>query len=149
MLNRFKGLIIFIVVIVLSIILFFVVKSFTSTDDVKPIYGSRLNSIKDINVTDKQITDIKNLYKESSIKQSVKVVGKTINIFLTVQPEMSLDVAKGLASKSLEVLDDKQKSNYDIQIFISKDVDAKDFPIIGYKQRSAEEFKFTKDRTAE
>ena len=59
------------------------------------------------------------------------------------------DTAKSLANKVLEEFDADQKSFYDFQVFVKKDNDASDFPIIGYKQNKKEGFTWTKDRVAE
>ena len=49
----------------------------------------------------------------------------------------------------LDQLDDDEKGFYDIQIFVKKDTDAADFPIIGYKHHAKDSFSWTKNRGAE
>ena len=77
------------------------------------------------------------------------VYGDRLDGIETVNDDVGLDTAKLLSSKVLEKLDEDQKKFYDIQVFVKKDTDAKDFPIIGYKQNNKESFAWTKDRSAE
>ena len=41
---------------------------------------------------------------------------------------------------------EKQKEFYDVEVMIDKDNDSTQFPIIGYKHHSKNDFVFTKDR---
>lgn len=66
-----------------------------------------------------------------------------------MQDDTSVDTAKALNTKVLDSLSNKEKKFYDIQIFVKKDSEATDFPIIGYKHHAKDTFSWTKDRGAE
>lgn len=112
------------------------------------IYGDRLDGINNSIITSDDIKDIKNaLEKETPVKKiEIRSSGRTLEVTVTINDDVDMNTAKSLAGKILEVCSDKQKKYYDFQVFIKKDNDAKDFPIIGYKHHNKENFTFTKDR---
>lgn len=130
------------------IILAFIVKGTFFTNSENAVYGNRLNGIEKVKIDSKQKDEIIDKLKEDSAvkKATYKLQGKIVNITIVVNDDVGKDTAKGLANKVLEKLDDKQKKYYDIQVFIKKDNDAKDFPIIGYKHHAKDNFSWTKDR---
>ena len=109
------------------------------------IYGDRLDGIKDVKVNTGKITDKVN--ENESVKEvKVKINGKIINVLITINDEVGLEDAKGIAAPVLEALSKKQKEFYDVEVMIDKDGDSTQFPIIGYKHHSKKDFVFTKDR---
>ncbi len=115
------------------------------------IYGNRLDGIKDIKITKGELSTLKDTLEknETVSKVSTIVSGKIVNIMITVGDELGLDQAKELANTSYQEFTKEQQQNYDFQVFIQKNNDAKDFPIIGYKHHKKEGFSWTKDRTVE
>lgn len=130
------------------IALAFIVKATFFTNSKNAVYGNRLDGIEKVKISTTQKDDIiENLNSDSAVKKSTyKLQGKIINVTIVVNDDVGKDTAKSLAGKVLEKLKDKQKKYYDIQIFVKKDSDATDFPIIGYKHHSKDNFSWTKDR---
>ena len=79
-------------------------------------------------------------------KVKSRVSGRIINITITLEDNVSKSNAKSYAKKALTALSDEEKKYYDVQFFMVKESDAKDFPIIGYKIPTAENITWTKDR---
>ena len=111
------------------------------------IYGNRLQGIEDVEIDKKIDKQIKEKLSESVSKIDVRLSGRIININMVVNGDVSVSTAKDYAKKSLEVFSEKQLEFYDIQVFISKDVESKEFPIIGYKHQNKSSFKWTRDRS--
>lgn len=110
------------------------------------IYGNRLEGIEEVELAkdlDKQILE---KIKDGVSKVEVRLSGRIVNITMTVNGDVSPSTAKEYAKKSLELFAEKQLKYYDIQVFAIKDVESKEFPIIGYKHQDKSEFKWTKDR---
>ena len=53
---------------------------------------------------------------------------------------------KEITKKTLTLFAEKQLKYYDIQVFMKKDVESTEFPIIGYKHQDKQGFTWTKDR---
>jgi len=114
----------------------------------KAIYGDRLDGIEKVKITKSEQNKIKDSLKENANVEKVNIVisGKIFNVLITVKNETSLDDAKGLGATVLTNLEDKQKKFYDVQVFVQKTNDSKQFPIIGYKHHTKDDFTWTKDR---
>lgn len=144
------------VIIAIGVFLIFVILAFQIVtmffpEEGKALYGERIKGIEEVELSDKELTKIESNLKTDGIvkKADVSVAGKIIEVIITVQDDTAIDAAKGLNTKVLESLSSKEKEYYDVQIFVKKDNEAKDFPIIGYKHHAKETFTWTKDRGAE
>ncbi len=117
----------------------------------KAIYGNRLEGIEGVEISDKELSTLKDTLKknESIRKVSAMVSGKLINIIITVNDDLGLEQAKALAGDAYKEFTNDEQKFYDFQVFIQKDNDAADFPIIGYKHHNRESFVWTKDRMVE
>ena len=133
--------------LVIVVIAFFAKEAFFSNSK-NAVYGNRLEGIENVKVDTSQKDEIiSNLENDSIVKKATyKLQGKIINIVITVNDDVGLDSAKAISSKILEKLSDEQKKYYDIQIFVKKDSESTNFPIIGYKHSSKDNFSWTKDR---
>ena len=133
------------------LILAYMAKQVFFSNGSNALYGSRLDGIEAVKISkSSQEQLINKIEEDSSVKKcEYKLHGKIINVIITVNDDVGLDTAKSLANKGLEEFDTDQKSFYDFQVFVKKDNDASDFPIIGYKQNKKEGFTWTKDRVAE
>ena len=150
-LKEHKVIVAAVIFMLIIIVIAFLVKQAFFSNSGNAVYGNRLDGIENVKVDSNQKNDIiKNFEEDSAVKQAkYKLQGKIINIIITVNDDVGIDTAKKLTSKILDKLDDNQKNFYDIQIFIKKDNDASDFPIIGYKHHTKQDFSWTKDRVAE
>lgn len=137
------------VFLILVILAFQVVNTFFPKEG-KALYGNRLDGIEAVKITDSKKEQIENSLKEEAITKeaNVSVAGKIIEVIVTVQDDTTVDLAKNLTTTVLNALTEEEKSFYDIQIFVKKDIDVNNFPIIGYKHHAKESFSWTKDREA-
>ena len=137
------------VFLILVIIAFQVVNMFFPEEG-KALYGDRLDGIEEVELSDKALSGIAaKIEEDAAVKEaSVSVTGKIVEVIITVQDDTTVEAAKGLNTIILDSLKKKEKSFYDVQIFVKKDTDAVDFPIIGYKHHAKDSFSWTKDREA-
>ena len=144
--KRNKGTII--AIIVFKVLLVFCVQVFNMflSNDERVLYGNRLDGKDKVALTSNNKSKIISALKEESKKVEIDEQGRILNVIITANDDTSRDDAKNLASKVLEQLKDDQKKYYDIQVFIQKDVEANEFPIIGYKHHTKDNFTWTKDR---
>ena len=94
------------------------------------IYGNRLEGIEEVKLAE-------NLDKQ--IQEKLKDIVSKVEVRIS-------SVAKDNSKKILELFAEKQLNYYDIQVFLKKETDATDFPIIGYKHQNKDKFTWTKDR---
>lgn len=75
------------------------------------IYGNRLAGIKDVNISPDTIDQVKDSFKEDGVsKVSTRISGRTVEIMITVNPDVSLETAKSYGNKSLESFSESQKN---------------------------------------
>ena len=146
-----KFVIIAIAVFLILVIIAFQVVNMFFPEEGKALYGDRLEGIEEVELSDKKLSSMSSAIEDNAaVKEgSVSVAGKIVEVIITVQDDTTVDTAKGLNAIVLEQLDDDEKEFYDIQIFVKKDTDAADFPIIGYKHHAKDSFSWTKNRGAE
>lgn len=142
-----KGTIIVICLFLIGVLLLVQLKNIFIFDDSKAIYGTRVEGIEEVRLTNNQEEQIKAELEEDVEDVTIREAGRLINVIITVQDEMSRDNAKELTSKVISPLKDNQKKYYDIQVFVQKSQKTKEFPIIGYKHHSKKDFSWTKDRS--
>ncbi len=83
-------------------------------------YGDRLDDIKDFPFKEEDQLALINKIKENEIVSdvAVNVHGKIIYIRILFNDKASLDAAKAVASKSLEVISSEYQSKYDLEYTI-------------------------------
>lgn len=142
--NKFT--IIAVIVFLILVLLVATVMNFFSPEESHAIYGSRLdNKVEITTSTQKEIE--KNLKSDGIVsKATVRISGRIIEVMTTVNAEVDKNAAKGITNKITEKLNSNQIKYYDIQVFIKKDTESNDFPIIGYKHHNKDGFSWTKDR---
>lgn len=135
-------------VFLIVVLLLVQIKNIFFPNEGSAIYGDRLEGIEEVKITTKKKTTIKESLENTDLATSakVRVSGRIIEVTTTVNDEVSTDAAKELSNKVLESLNDSEKKYYDIQIFISKNSDSNEFPIIGYKHHNKDGFSWTKNR---
>jgi ABC-type Na+ efflux pump permease subunit len=146
-----KFVIIAIGVFLILVVLGFQIATMFFPEEGTALYGDRLDGIEEVELSNSKLTKIEsNLKSDGAVKEAdVSVAGKIVEVIITVQDDTSVDTAKALNTKVLDSLSNKEKKFYDIQIFVKKDSEATDFPIIGYKHHAKDTFSWTKDRGAE
>ena len=110
------------------------------------IYGNRLDGIEEVKLAEDLDRQIQEKLKDFVSKVEVRTSGRIVNITMIVNPDISSSVAKDNSKKIFELFAEKQLNYYDIQVFLKKETDATDFPIIGYKHQNKDGFTWTKDR---
>lgn len=146
-----KFVIIAIGVFLILVVLVFQIATMFFPEEGTALYGNRLDGIEEVELSNSKLTKIEsNLKSDGAVKEAdVSIAGKIVEVIITVQDDTSVDTAKALNTKVLDSLSNKEKKFYDIQIFVKKDSEATDFPIIGYKHHAKDTFSWTKDRGAE
>mgnify|MGYP001851549633 FL=1 len=146
-----KFVIIAIGVFLILVVLVFQIATMFFPEEGTALYGDRLDGIEEVELSNSKLTKIEsNLKSDGAVKEAdVSVAGKIVEVIITVQDDTSVDTAKALNTKVLDSLSNKEKKFYDIQVFVKKDSEATDFPIIGYKHHAKDTFSWTKDRGAE
>ena len=146
-----KFIIIAIGVFLILVFLAFQVVTMLFPKEGTALYGDRLDGIKEVELTDKKLSNIESTLKEDSATKEAKasVQGKIVEVIITVQDETSVDTAKALSNKVLDCLTKDERKFYDVQVVVKKDSDATDFPIIGYRHHAKDTFSWTKDRGSE
>lgn len=117
-------------------------------------YGTRLDPIKaeynnDMKKAKQDSDKAENTIVESVKKKdyvisaSAETKGKKIDIVVEVKSNTSAKTARELGDVVLKNTDDKIKKLYDMQLFIKNEKeDAKEFPMIGYKNAKDKNFAF-------
>ncbi len=143
----------FVAILLFLVFVFFLVevKNIFFPNIGKAIYGNRLDGIEDVEITTSKKNEIKKYLEEDGgvQKAEVHLSGKIIEVEIIVNDDIAIDTAKGIGSKTLEKLSDEEKKFYDVQIFVNKNIEAGDFPIIGYRHHAKDAISWTKDRAAD
>lgn len=145
--KRNKATIIAIAIFLVLVIILFQLKNIFFPNTGKAIYGNRLDGIEEVEISDKTYKEVEGKLKEdatSSVKTAIS--GKLVKIFITVNDDVTIDTAKSYGSKVLEPFTIEQKNFYDFQIYITKNTESTEFPIIGYKHHANETISWTKNR---
>ena len=116
----------------------------------KDKYGTRLNDIKDVQISNSEknnvIAKIKNNPEIENV--SINIFGKIVYINLTLKEGILLDVAK---SKALEILDnftEEELNLYDFQITLKESSDT-GYLISGAKNNGATTITWNNNRSSE
>lgn len=133
--------VVFVILFILGWVLFGLFMPKTGT----PVYGDRLKGIENVEVKSDQskklIEELKKLDYVTDAKVDIK--GATINVIITVKEKTEVKTAKGAADIVLKALEDKQKSFYDIQLFVQNEKEKiNGYPFIGYKNSKDKGFTF-------
>ncbi len=147
--RRHKGLVIaVIIVVILSIIGFIFAKNFFFSDELSAIYGTRLNGIEKVKITDKKTKEIEDALKEGTTKVTVRLSGRIIYIDIMVPEGTTTEAARAIGNKSLDFFSEEEKAYYDIQLLIGCDnAENAQFPILGYKHHTKAAINWTRDRS--
>ena len=145
-LKKYKGLIIFFVIVVIFIVGLICLYNFFAPDYKKSLYGNRLEDIEKYEVSSKTIDKIeKNIKKLDYVKSfDYNLKGRIINFIIEVKDDTSLDNSKKVWDLIIEELKEKQTKYYDIQVFLTCDKESKVYPIIGYKHKTYDKIIWTK-----
>lgn len=136
------GGLIFIALLLIIIIWLFIVPLFSNNK-----YGDRLDGIEDHKISTSTVNDIESSLKENKMVSDVEYhnEGRILNFIITVSGEMSVDDAKALGNVVLDKISDKNKEYYDIQVLIDTEEENDNYPIVGYKHKTEDNFVYGND----
>ena len=146
--KRHKVVLIMSLLLIIVVLCLFIAKSFFLSNDSKAIYGSRLEGIEKVKITNDTEEKVKEVLQDTASKVEVRLAGRIIYIDVVVKDDISLEVAKDSGNKTLECFTDVEKSYYDIQVMMNSNTNTAQFPIIGYKHHTRAGFSWTQDRMA-
>ncbi len=139
-------LIVFLAVLILIAVGLFLAKEIFFPNESKAIYGSRTEGKDKVPITEKRENQVKDAIKDSVVKSTVRVQGRIIYVDIEVNPDVTVEGAKGLGNTIVEVFSEEERAFYDIQILIANSANEAQFPIIGYRHHTRTEIFWTKDR---
>lgn len=134
----YKYIIAFAVLAIISVLILFIYKNMF-----KESSYNRLEDIESYNVTQKEKTDIKEIFSETEQIEKVKVSvnSKIIKIFVSLKEEISFDKIKELSNEAIKKISEKNLSFYDVELFVNiNNKESEVYPKIGYKHKSNLEF---------
>lgn len=139
-------LIVFLAVLILIAVGLFLAKEIFFPNESKAIYGSRTEGKDKVPITEERENQVKDAIKDSVVKSTVRVQGRIIYVDIEVNPDVTVEGAKGLGNTIVEVFSEEERAFYDIQILIANSANEAQFPIIGYRHHTRTEIFWTKDR---
>lgn len=144
--KKHKTLTLILLIIIAVALALFILRDTINFDETTAVYGNRLDGIEKVEITDDQKKQIEEAIKDKSKKTNIRVAGKLVNVVVYTNPDVSLEDAKSIGTKVLELMTDDQKHFFDFQFLIDNSENQDQFPIIGYKQHSRDNITWTKDR---
>lgn len=144
--KKHSRIIVGLIIVIFLVIIGIMAKNFFFPNDNDVYYGTRLEGIEKVKITNKKKEELKEHFKDSSKKITIRLAGRIIYFNIKVNDDVSVDTARELSNKTLEKLSEEEKAYYDIQFIISNDKDSEHFPIIGYKHHTKQGISWTKNR---
>ena len=135
--------------LMLIVVVVAVLKNEFVPDEKVAAYGTRLDGIENHKIGNELFDSIKSKLKENErvLEVTNYLHGKIINLIITVNDEVSVDEAKGIANSTIGLFENEELSYYSLQVYVKKNNEKlNNFPIIGYKGTDAASLNFTKDR---
>lgn len=124
-----------ILIVWLAIFMVIIIVFFYGTSD--SVYGSRLDSIKDVPVSENLKSDVINTLETDDLinKVSINVKGKIIYINVECEDGIKVDNAKKVAESSITLFSESILKVYDIEFIvkINSSDDEKSYTLIGTK----------------
>ena len=134
------------VLIIIGIVIFGLIKIVLPDSNVS-LYGNRQeNTVK---ISNDRLSKTDELIKSNEFINSSKTyVGGVliVNIIIDVKKDTKLLTVESMLDKVLELYTEKEKSDYDFQVFVTCNDDTSEdsvYPIIGYKHKTSLAFKWT------
>lgn len=144
--KKHSRIIVGLLIVIFLVIIGVMAKNFFFPSDSDVYYGTRLEGIEKVKISNKKKEELKEHFKDSSKKITIRLAGRIIYFDITVNDDVSVDSSRDMANKTLEKLSDEEKAYYDIQFIINNDKEKEHFPIIGYKHHTKQGISWTKNR---
>ena len=109
-------------------------------------YDERLDGIKEVEISKKDISKIESKIEENETvaSASVRVQGKIIYINLKFNDGVNLDTAKGVATSTLENFSEEELNFYDLGYFLINENESSKFSVTGSKKAKRESISYIK-----
>lgn len=128
-------------VIILACVLAFLIMWFGGSNNK---YGTRLDGIEDVPLSDSYLNEISDEIKEKEIvsKVTIDVEGKLVSFIINVNDEVLEADSKALTTIVKDNFTEDELAFYDIQVFLvdSGSNENSIYPIIGYKHKTSDDF---------
>ena len=144
--KKHSRIIVGLLIVIFLVIIGVMAKNFFFPSDNDVYYGTRLEGIEKVKISNKKKEELKEHFKDSSKKITIRLAGRIIYFDITVNDDVSVDSSRDMANKTLEKLSDEEKAYYDIQFIINNNKEKEHFPIIGYKHHTKQGISWTKNR---
>ena len=134
---------IFIVLTIVGIILFV---SLSSSKDENAKYGSRLDGIEKVEITDSRLQSVKEKLLNINVVNSTSynITGRIIKIFIEVHDETDELSVESLLNVILENFTEAEKAFYDFEVFVTNQNNVELYPMIAYKHWKNAKFTISK-----
>ena len=134
------------IIVIFLIILAIIVKNFFFPNDTGVYYGTRLEGIEKVKISDKALKSIKSDLKDKTKSVNVRVQGRIVYVDAVANDDIEVQTARDFAYSILNALTDEQKAYYDIQLMVNNEAMKDKFPIVGYKHHAKSYMSWIKDR---
>jgi len=143
-----KITVLFIGVVLLIIIIFFLMVFPLYTTRSGSNYGNRLDGIKKVAISDDLNNNIKKFFKDNDKidKVNVKLKGRLYNIVINTKDGVDINEIVNITPDALTNFDEKQLKYYDIQIFITSNMNEESKTVVGYKSKNSESIIWTNNK---
>lgn len=142
-LKKYKVYIYIVLFLIILVTVFLLVKNFLYPDDMISIYGSRLEGIEKVKITNYRKNEIKGIFLEEELVESIDidVKGKIINIIIKGKEKYTIEEAKKKITEGIKSLKKEEIEFYDVQFFVTNE-NIK-YTLIGYKNKNSEKISWT------
>ena len=146
--RKHTTLIIIILILILCVIGLIFLKDFFLSNDAEAIYGSRLDGIEKVPITEENKKSVIDGYnKELADKTEVRVSGRIIYIDIQVKEGVDVNTLRGSGQIIVAAFTEEQKAYYDIQVLATSKTNDKDYPLLGYKHHKKTDFSWVNKKT--
>lgn len=144
--SKYKIYIVLAILFLFCLFLFITFYKYMNPSDLNTVYGSRLDGIENVIISDDKKDEIIKFIKDNEdvSSASIDIQGKIINISIKIgNKENTIDIMKEKCSLIVNKFSKEEIEFYDFQFFI-KNEDA-NYNLIGYKNKKNEELSYSHD----
>lgn len=144
--KKIKILIFVVALVVIGVVIYELAKIVLPNENVS-LYGNRQDTT--VKISDSRIRETIDLISTNDfVKSANAYVGGVliVNIVIDIKKDTKLLSVESMLDKVLELYTDKEKADYDFQVFVTCKEDTSEdsaYPIIGYKHKTSLAFKWT------
>lgn len=143
---KYRVIIVLVLLAIFLTFMFIAIKSYMYPTDAKSVYGSRLDGIEKVPITDDEIKKLVNKIKEDETvtDASISIKGKIVNIHIKVtNKDNTKDKMKEKCNDILKEFSEEKIAFYDFEFFITNEDG--NYKMIGYKNKKRKEISYVSD----